>query len=69
MRSASVRPMLCLNAIANVSLVAGPVQLVFAGVIVTGCASLNAPLASVVADAVSAASPAVEVTVAVLEAV
>src|SRR5215207_4946120 len=61
--------MACLNAIANVSLLAGPLQLVFSGVMVTGWASRNAPLASVVGDAVSAASPAVEVTVAVLEAV
>src|SRR5215207_936445 len=61
--------MACLNAIANVSLLAGPLQLVFSGVMVTGWASRNAPLASVVGDALSAASPAVEVTVAVLEAV
>ena len=38
------------------------------GVTTTGCASLNAPLASVTADALSAASAAVEVTVAVVEA-
>ena len=58
-----------MNAIANVSLLTGPVHAVFAGVIATGCASLNAPLASVTVDALSAASPAVEVTVAVVDAV
>ena len=35
----------------------------------TGCASRNAPLASVAGDALSAASPAVDVTVAVVDAV
>ena len=35
----------------------------------TGCASRNAPLASVASDTLNAASPAVEVTVAVVDAV
>ena len=59
----------CLNAIANVSLLTGPLQLVFAGVMTTGCASRRAPLLSVASDALRAASPAVDVTVAVVDAV
>ena len=47
----------------------GPLQLVFAGVIATGWARLNAPLVSLTVEALNAASPAVEVTVASVDAV
>src|SRR5689334_13342857 len=61
--------MCCENAIANASLETGPVQTVFAGVTPSGPASENAPLASFAGEADSAASPAVEVTFAVVDAV
>ena len=68
-RSASFAPIDCLKAIANASLETGPVQAAFAGATTTGWASENAPLLSVPGETESAASPAVEVTFAVVAAV
>jgi hypothetical protein len=55
--------------IANASLETGPVQAVFSGVTTTGEASANAPFVRRAPDTVSAASPAVLVTLAVVCAV
>src|SRR4051812_50158646 len=60
--------MACRNTIENASLLTGPLQLVFSGVTTTGRASRNAPLASVACDTLNAASPAVDVTGAVVDA-
>ena len=67
MRSGSVLLMSCLNVTGTVSLVVGPVQVDLPNSTRSGSARLNAPLVrwpgSVTA---SVASPAVEVTVAVV---
>jgi hypothetical protein len=68
-RSGSDAAITCLNATANVSLLTGASQRVRSGRTTSGRASENGPLESVAGDTLSVASPAVEVTVAVVEPV
>src|SRR3954471_6925703 len=60
--------MRCVNAIPKESLDTGPVHAVFSGVTSSGCARLNAPFIRRPPETESAASPAVEVTFAVVAA-
>src|SRR5262245_4077452 len=68
-RSGSFAAIGCLKPIANSSLETGPVQLDFSGVTSSGEASENAPLVRWPGETDSAASPAVDVTVALVCAV
>ena len=69
-RSASVAPMCWLNAIATGSLETGPVHAAFESVTCSGSGRLNAPLVRWPGSLTeSAASPAVLMTLAVVEAV
>ena len=69
-RSASVAPTCCLNAIVTGSLATGPVQVDFEKLTSSGDGSANAPFIRWPgSDTVSAASPAEEMTLAVVAAV
>ena len=70
MRTASVRPIACLNVIVDWPLETGPLQVFGAISTRSGCGSVNAPLARWPGSpTVSAASPAVLTTFAVVVAV
>ena len=69
-RSASVAPMCCLNAIVTGSLETGAVQVALLNATCSGSGSVNVPFVRWPgSDTVSAASPAVEMTLAVVVAV
>ncbi len=68
-RSASFAPIAWVKRIANASLETGPVQADLSGATATGCASVYVPSASRADETDSAASPAVEVTEALVDAV
>ena len=69
-RSASLAPIACLKEIVTWSLETGAVQADFEKDTCSGCASVKVPLASRPgSDTLSAASPAVEITLADVDAV